>query len=115
MSITNPNTEIFNEIEAGIWDDGIDAIIEACVARRKFVRDMKGAENQMQFQHGDHVRIANISPRYMIGVTGRINKQRTPNRRGDIMVDIDDHRYYGRVSSRFSQTISIPASSLERA
>ena len=113
MSVTNPSLDIFNEIEAGIWDDGLDAIIEAAYARRKFVRDMKGAENQVTFQHGDRVRLINISPKYLIGITGTVNKERMPSRRGDLMIDIDDSCYY-RISHRFSKTVGVPASSLER-
>lgn len=113
MSITSPSTGIFNEIEAGIWDDSLDVIIEYAVARRKFVRDTVGANNQMEFQHGDHVRIVNISPKYMNGVTGTVNKNRMPIRRGDLMVDIDPSQIY-RIGRR-SSTLSIPASSLERA
>jgi hypothetical protein len=113
VSVTDPSVGIFDEIEAGIWDDGLEAIIEAAVARRKFVRDMKGANNQIEFKHGEHVRIVDIRPKYLNGITGTINKGRMPSRRGDLMVDIDAH-CYPRISHRFSRTVGVPASSLER-
>jgi hypothetical protein len=107
------SASIIDDIEAGYWDgDGLDIIIEAAVARRKFVQDLKGARNQRDYQHGDAVRIVNIRPKYMTGVRGTINKNRMPIRSGDIMVDIDPRDVH-RIGRR-STTLSIPASSLER-
>jgi len=112
MSVREPSLDIFDEIEAGIWDEGLEALAEVIHARRKFVREAKGAKNMRDFQHGDPVRLVNISPKYLVGKTGTIDKTRTPNRRGDIMVRIDD-RCYRNMSHRFSQVIGVPASSLE--
>jgi hypothetical protein len=106
------SASIFDDINNGYWDEGLDAIIEMAVARRTFLRDSKGAQNQVEFKHGDAVRIVNIRPKYMTGVRGRINKNRMPIRRGDIMVDIDSRDTH-RIGRR-SNTLSIPASSLER-
>ena len=107
------SASIFDDINAGFWDDGLDAIIEMAVSRRNYLRKAKGAENQVMFKHGDAVRLINISPKYLIGVTGRVNKDRMPNRAGDLMIDIDEH-HYSRISHRFSRTVGVPASSLER-
>lgn len=104
---------IFSEIEAGIWDDGLEALSEAVRARRIYVREQLKIKNQLEMRHGDRVRIININPKYLIGVTGSINKNRMPNRHGDIMVDIDP-LCMRRLRGRFSSTLSIPASSLER-
>jgi hypothetical protein len=106
------SASIFDDINNGYWDEGLDAIIEMAVARRTFLRDSKGAQNQVEFKHGDAVRIVNIRPKYMTGVRGSINKSRMPIRRGDIMVDIDPRDLH-RIGRR-STTLSIPASSLER-
>lgn len=106
------SASIFNDINAGFWDDGLNAIIEAAVARRKFVNDMRGAENQVTFQHGDHVRIINIKPKYLHGITGTVNKERMPSRRGDIMVNVDPSMVYRL--GRYGSVLAVPASSLER-
>ena len=37
------SASIFDDIDAGSWDDGLDAIIEIAVARRRFLRDARGA------------------------------------------------------------------------
>ena len=106
------SASIFDDINNGFWDgDGLDAIIEAAVARRTYLRDLRGAVNQRDYQHGDSVRIVNIRPKYMTGVTGKVNKNRMPIRNGDIMVDIDQNCLH-RIGRR-SSTLSIPASSLE--
>lgn len=105
------SVSIFDEIEAGIWDDGLDALIESAVARRNFVRDSRGAKNQMEFKHGTRVRIINIRPKYLTGITGTVNKDRMPSRRGDLMVDIDPACY--RKLGRYGRCLAIPASSLE--
>jgi hypothetical protein len=107
--------DIFKQIEMGVWDDddSLDAIIQAAVARRKFLRDSQGAQNMAEFKHGDAVRLINIRPKYLAGKTGTVDKTRMPSRSGDIMVRIDD-RHYRNMSHRYSQTLSIPASSLER-
>jgi hypothetical protein len=103
---------IFDDIESGIWDEGLDAIIEAAVARRSFLRDMKGANNKINFVPGTHVRVVNIRPKYLTGITGTVSFK-TADRRGDLMVDVDP-RCYHRLG-RYSRTLSIPASSLEEA
>jgi hypothetical protein len=101
---------IFEDIEAGIWDDGLDALIEAAVARRKFVQDIKGAANKIDFTVGTRVRICgNISPKYLVGLTGTVSIQ-IPSRRGDLMVTLD----YSRGRFYRGSTIGIPASCLER-
>jgi hypothetical protein len=107
------SASIFDDINNGYWDDGLDAIIEMAVARRNFLRDAKGAQNQVDFHHGDAVRIVDIRPKYLTGITGKINKQRMPIKAGQIMVDIDQ-RCFHRLGHRFSHTLSVPASSLER-
>ena len=107
------SASIFDDINNGYWDEDLDAIIEMAVARRKFLQQAKGAQNQVEFKHGDAVRVVNIRPKYLTGITGTINKQRIPNRRGDIMVDIDPS-CYRQLGTRYGKCLSIPASSLER-
>jgi hypothetical protein len=111
MSITQPSTDIFDEVAAGIWDEGLDALLEAVVARRDFVRAERGARNQMEFKHGTSVRIINIKPKYLGGITGKVNKDRMPERRGDLMVDIDPQCY--RRLGRYPRVLAVPSSSLE--
>jgi hypothetical protein len=105
------SASIFDDINAGFWDDGLDSIIEVAAARRKYLRDLQGAKNQINFQHGDAVRLINIRPKYLTGVRGKVNKNRMPHRQGDIMVDIDQSQIH-RIGNR-SSTLSVPASSLE--
>jgi hypothetical protein len=88
---------IFDDINAGYWDDGLDAIIEIAVARRTFLRDARGADN--------------IRPKYLTGITGIVSAQ-TADRRGDLRVTVDV-RHHHRLG-RYSTTLSIPASSLEK-
>jgi hypothetical protein len=107
------SASIFDDINNGYWDDGLDAIIEMAVARRTFLRQAKGAQNQIEFKEGDAVRVMNIRPKYLTGITGKINKRRMPTRRGDIMVDIDPN-CWRQLNGRFGHTLAIPASSLER-
>jgi hypothetical protein len=103
---------IFEDIENGIWDEGLDAIIEAAVARRRFLRDMQGANNKVNFVPGTQVRVINIKPKYLQGITGVVSNK-TAGRRGDLMVDVDQ-RCWHRLG-RYSHQLSIPASSLELA
>ena len=107
------SASIFDDINNGYWDEGLDAIIDMAVARRRFLREQRGAKNQFEFKHDDTVRIINIKPKYLTGITGKINKQRMPSRRGDIMVDIDPN-CWRRLGTRYGRCLSIPASSLER-
>ena len=106
------SASIFDDIEAGYWDDGLEALAETVRARIEYLRKQRGARNQMEFRHGTTVRMINIRPKYLVGVRGTVNKDRMPNRTGDIMVDIDP-RDYVRISHRFSRTVGVPASSLE--
>jgi hypothetical protein len=106
------SASIFDDINAGYWDEGLDAIIEIAVARRTFLRDAKGAENKVTFVPGTPVRVINIRPKYLIGITGVVSTQ-TPSRRGDLMVTVDA-RFHHRLSHRYSTTLGIPASSLEK-
>jgi hypothetical protein len=101
---------IFEDIESGIWDEGIDAIIEAAVARRNFLRDIKGANNKINFVPGTNVRVINIRPKYLTGITGFVSA-RQADRRGDLMIEVDQH-HWPRLG-RYSRTLSVPASSLE--
>jgi len=112
MQMALGSASIFDDINAGYWDDGLDAIIEIAVARRNYLRDAKGAENKISFVPGTVVRIINIRPKYLNGITGTVTA--TPaNRRGDLMVLVDMH-YRHRLGHRFSNMLSIPASSLEK-
>ena len=104
------SASIFDDINNGFWDDGLDAILEIAFARKKFLRDSQGAENMVKFSPGTPVRVINLKPRYLIGVTGVVSTK-TANRRGDLMVDIDQ-RCWHRLG-RYSRCLSIPASSLE--
>jgi hypothetical protein len=105
------SASIFDDINAGFWDDGLDAIIEIAVARRTFLRNAKGAENKVEFKPGTHVRVVDIRPKYLTGITGVVTPG-MPARRGDLMVFIDE-RCWHRLGRR-GTTLSIPASCLEK-
>jgi hypothetical protein len=97
-------------IAAGETDDIIALLIDTAVARRNYLRDVKGAVNKVRFVPGTKVRLVNISPKYMHGVTGVVGTQ-TPKRRGDLMVEIDPSCYHRL--GRFGHVLGVPASSLE--
>jgi hypothetical protein len=101
---------IFAELEAGFWDEGLDALIEAVVARRQYVRAQQGAKNKMEFVPGTKVRLVNIKPKYLLGITGEVTGQ-IASRSGDLMVFIDQKHWHQL--GRYDTTLSIPASSLE--
>ena len=101
--------DLVDLITGGLMDDELELIIQAAVARRRFLQDVKGAENQAAFKPGTKVRICgNIKPRYLIGARGTVSVD-IPRRRGDLMVDIDPHYHTGR----YSKHLAIPASCLE--
>ena len=106
------SASIFDDINAGYWDEGLDAIIEIAVARRKFLHAAKGAENMVDFRPGTPVRVINIRPKYLHGITGIVSPE-AANRRGDLMVDVDQHCWY-KLGTRYDKKLSIPASSLEK-
>jgi hypothetical protein len=96
------SASIFNDINAGYWDEGLDAIIEIAVARRTFLRDARCAENKITFVPGTAVRVINIRPKYLTGITGMVS-HRTADRRGDLMVTVDG-RYHHKLG-RYSTTL----------
>lgn len=106
------SASIFDDIQAGYWDDGLDAIIEIAIARRNFLRNAKGAENMVDFRPGTAVRVVNIRPKYLHGITGVVSPS-TAGRRGDLMIDVDQHCWY-KLGTRYGRKLSIPASSLEK-
>jgi hypothetical protein len=98
---------IVDLIETGQIDDMVDLLIDAGIARRDFLRDMKSAANRAVMSTGDKVRIVgSIRPKYLIGVIGTVSGK-PATRRGDIMVE-----FPYRVG-RFHGTIGVPASCLE--
>jgi hypothetical protein len=105
------SASIFDDINAGYWDDGLDAIIEIAVTRRNYLRKAQGAKNMATFGPGTPVRVINIKPKYLQGITGRVST-RAASRNGDIMVDIDE-RHWHRLGHRYGKCLGIPASSLE--
>lgn len=107
------SASIFDDISNGYWDEGLDAIIEMAVARRNMLRDQRSAKNMVEFRHGDEVRLVNIRPQYLYGITGTINKQSIPRKRGCLVVDIDP-AHWRKLGTRYSRHLSVPASSLER-
>jgi hypothetical protein len=108
------SASIFDDIQAGYWDEGLEALAEAIRARREWLKSERGARNMLEFKHGDAVRLHNLSPKYMNGRTGTVVKDRISRRRGDIMVRIDDRYYRGRITERFAQVVGVPAANLER-
>jgi len=105
------SASIFDDINAGYWDDGLEAIIEIAVARRKFLHQVQGAKNMATFGPGTPVRVINIRPKYLHGITGKVS-QKAASRPGDIMIDIDQQWWY-RLGTRFGKCLGVPASSLE--
>lgn len=103
---------ILTQIRNGDFDDSIEVIIRTAIARRRYLQDVKGAENQAEFKPGTKVRILpGIKPKYLIGLSGVVSG---PGKRsGDLMFEFDD-RSYPYVSHRFQRTVGIPAALLQR-
>lgn len=101
---------IIDLVQGGELDSMLDSLIEASVARRTFLRDVRGAQNKVAFVPGTRVRVVNIKPKYLSRITGVVSN-RIADRRGDLMVDIDPQCYHRL--GRYSKCLSIPASSLE--
>jgi hypothetical protein len=111
MSDKNDYSFIADLIEAGECDDVIDLLRDAVNARTNFLRDMKGAVNKATFVPGTKVRLVNIRPKYLHGITGVVSSQ-TPSRSGDLMVEVDPS-CYRKLGHRFGHVLGVPASSLE--
>lgn len=104
--------DVIATIASGEMDDRLDAVISAVRARRRYLADVKVAQNQAALIPGTHVEICGtISPQYLIGVTGKVSDER-PRRRGDLMVELDPGQYTGRFSSR---SLAVPANCLRAA
>jgi hypothetical protein len=102
---------IIDLIAGGECDSIIEGLGDAVRARREFLQEIRGAENRINFGPGTKVRIINIRPKYLHGVTGVVSAA-TPKRHGDIMVDVDPSQYY-KLGHRYGHTLGVPASSLE--
>jgi hypothetical protein len=111
MSEPTDYTFIIDLIDGGEMDNMIDLLRDAVSARTNFLRDMKGAINKATFLPGTKVRIVNIRPKYLHGITGVVSSQ-TPSRSGDLMVEIDPGCYH-KLGHRFGRVLGVPASSLE--
>jgi hypothetical protein len=98
---------IIDLIETGQIDDMVDLLIDAGVARRNFLKEMRSAENRATMSTGDKVRICgSISPKYLLGTVGTVSGK-PATRRGDIMVELP------YPVGRFRGTVGVPASCLE--
>ena len=73
---------------------------------------MHGCREQDQLRPGTLVRVIDIKPKYLKGIIGIVTP-RTADRRGDLMVSIDQRSWH-KLGHRYSKTIDIPASSLEK-
>jgi hypothetical protein len=103
---------IFTDLASGKYDAQLEALSAAIRARRKYLSVQKGLASKAELSPGDKVAITgNISPKYLIGVTGTVS--RFPARRaGDVQVDIDE-AYHQRVS-RYGTSVGVPASCLAK-
>jgi hypothetical protein len=105
------SASIFDDINAGYWDEGLDAIIEIAVSRRNYLRKAQGAENMINFAPGTTVRVTNIKPKYLHGITGVVSTK-SASRNGDLVVEIDQ-RCWHRLG-RYPRSLPVPASCLEK-
>jgi hypothetical protein len=102
--------DVITHISSGYLDDSLDEISTAIKARHNYTSRMQALRNQAEFVAGTPVVISgNISPRYLLGVTGVV-AERTTRRPGDIAVDLDPGQRTGRYSST---RLDIPAGCLE--
>jgi hypothetical protein len=102
---------IIDLIDGGELDSMMDLLGDSVRARRDYLRELRGAINKATFMPGTKVRLINIWPKYLHGITGVVSSQ-TPSRRGDLMVDVDPSCYH-RLGYRYDKVLGVPASSLE--
>jgi hypothetical protein len=106
-------TSIFTDLANGVYDTQLEALSSAIRARRKYLSAQKGLANKAELTPGDKVAITgNISPKYLIGVTGTVSL-RPARRAGDVQVDIDEE-FHSRVR-RYGTSVGVPASCLTKA
>src|SRR5579872_779022 len=105
--------EVVQHIADGEYDKELDSLIRVALDRRRYLQSVIATVNQSEFVPGTRVRLVDIRPKYLIGLTGTVS-QLPSTRRGDLMVEFDDQSYR-YVQHRFQRTVGIPASSLRRA
>lgn len=113
MNTTHPvhPTEVIVAITEGSYDEYIDLLRECVIARHNYLAEQQGIQNKMTMSSGSRVRTCgNLRPKYLLGIVGTVSST-PPNRRGDIMVDIDP-MYYRRLG-RYGRKLSVPATCLE--
>lgn len=101
-------SDVTKQILYGEFDDQIEELIEALVARRKIVRQMQAAQIRASLEPGDRVRIQNISPKYLIGTTAVVRS--VPPRSKYVVVELE--QAVGLYMAR--STTKVPAVCLEK-
>jgi len=84
------------DIRTGKYDDNLEAIYNAALDRRKYLREQVSRDTFMALAKGDRVRIKQCNPKYMIGVTARVTDFRTKK----ITIMAEEGQFLGRFSPR---------------
>jgi hypothetical protein len=104
--------EIIQAIASGEADGQLEAVFEAYKARRKYVARSTALVNQAELLPGTAVLISgSISPKYLVGVRGKVAERDLAPRAGCILVSVDAGEYTGR----YGRELRVPANCLVRA
>jgi hypothetical protein len=94
-----------SEILQGEYDSDLEQIEMACRQRRKLLRGAAAAVTMAAVNVGDTIRIKDIRPKYLIGVTAEVTRKR----RSKLEIKFSEtHRRY-----RSGTTVIIPSSCVE--
>lgn len=93
------------EILQGKHDGDLDLIETACRQRRKLIRSATAAVTMAAVKVGDTVRIKEISPKYMVGMSAEVMRKRQTKL--EIKLNESRRRY------RAGQFVVVPSSCVE--
>ena len=65
-------TTLAGQIVAGERDDELEALVDAIRTRRQYLQEIKRAERRSSVHVGDRVRLTDIRPQYLKGLTGQL-------------------------------------------
>jgi hypothetical protein len=103
--------DIIKLIGSGDADDNLSAVFDALRARSKYVRTQVALTNSAELTVGTAVRITGgISPRYLLGIKGKVSPIDDTPKAGHLMIDINEDECTGR----YGKHLRVPANCLAR-
>lgn len=116
MTTDTTPQDVIGAILDGTMDEHMDELLDAYKARRNTVRNNKAQLNALTLKPGARVRLVNLSPKYLSGLTGEIVEpiERT-QRRGKPRFDVKVDSMPPQGTRRFyNNTVhGVPASAIE--